>query len=389
MKKVILGKKYLIGTRPREENDWGYCQFPTLTKYAGKVYVRYADAPDSVRSFGNPGIRAVYNEEKDAFEPFPSDDNSVMFDSGASSGTVHFPDGSMLFSFSPRGRDIKDIKLPEKRWANFPWYIDCAFDAQDIRPLEDRWWHFMRSKGPGQEWVLEKPEVFIPGEMRLQREGLLFYPCFRHMLRLSDGTLLGAKMTLRLINGKPCHYARILILASTDEGKTWKMRSEVPYMPDTRSDAHWETALGFNEPYLQETKDGSVILLIRTQERHPAPMYFCHSSDKANTWTFPEKFSDHGVKPRMTRVGDDILLVYGRPGVSIRLSEDAHGMKWGEEIQVIKPTEGLFSDSCGYVYPIALDEKSAMIAYSDFKHVDENGAACKAIYVQRVEIVNE
>lgn len=387
MKHIELGKKYYIGSRPRDDHDWGYCQFPTLTRFGDKVYVRYADSPDSVRSFGNPGVRAVYNEEEDCFVSLSPDDNSVMFDTGASSGIVSFPDGSMLFSFSPRGVDVKTLELPEKKWDNFPWYIDCAFDANDIRPIQPKWWHFMRCEGVGKPWKPEMAEVDIPGEMRLQREGLLFYPCFRHMLRLSNGTLLGAKMTLRIINGKPCHYARILILASTDNGYHWKLRSEVPYNPDTSLDPYWETSLGFNEPYLQETKDGSVILFIRTQEQHKAPMYFCRSEDEANTWSFPKPFGDHGVKPRMTRMGDDILLVYGRPGVSVRLCEDPKGIEWGEEVQVIPPTDGLFADSCGYVSVLSLDDKNAMIAYSDFKYVDENQKQCKAIFVQRIHIV--
>ncbi len=387
MKTIALGKKWLIGTRKRETDDWGYCQFPTLTRFGGRIYVRYADAPDSVRSFGRPGVRAVYNEQKDEFEPFPADDESVMFDSGASSGTVRFPDGSMLFSFSPRGVDANLLNLPDRKWSSFPWYIDCAYDANDIRPIQNRWWHFMRCAGEGRPWIMEMPEVNIPGEMRLKREGLLFYPCFRHMLRLSDGTLLGAKMTLRLIDGKPCRYARILILASVDDGATWNLRSEIPFTPNTIADPHWEDALGFNEPYLCETKDSSVIVFIRTQEKHKAPMYICRSTDKARTWSAPATFGDHGVKPRMVRVGDDILLVYGRPGVSARLCEDPAGLEWGDEVKIIEPTEGLFSDSCGYVYPLALDSRSALIAYSDFRHKDENGALCKAIFVQKLEIL--
>ena len=104
-------------------------------------------------------------------------------------------------------------------------------------------------------------------------------------------------------------------------------------------------------------------------------------------------FDDVGVWPILTKLGNGTVLAsYGRPGLYVRtLSAQAIAEErfepehWGEPVPVVPPG-ALQTETCSYSDLSAIDDDTAMIAYSDFNVPDDEGQPRKSIMVREVSI---
>ena len=84
------------------------------------------------------------------------------------------------------------------------------------------------------------------------------------------------------------------------------------------------------------------------------------------------------------------LASYGRPGVFLRATDDPGCKEWDAPIELIPftPVE-LWQwgcDSCSYTGLLALDERTALMAYSDFRLKDGEGKERKCLLVRKVHV---
>ena len=77
------------------------------------------------------------------------------------------------------------------------------------------------------------------------------------------------------------------------------------------------------------------------------------------------------------------IASYGRPGLFVRATADPAGLEWEQRMVVVEPAERR-QDTCSYSDLLALDEKTALLAYSDFNYPDAQGRKRKSILVRTV-----
>jgi len=113
------------------------------------------------------------------------------------------------------------------------------------------------------------------------------------------------------------------------------------------------------------------------------------SYDDGRSWTPLVDLFAFGVFPGLLALKNGkLLLSFGRPGVHIAVSEDGTGRTWDSLEAIIEGDRSAVQrDTCGYTSLLAIDQSTALIAYSDFNAVDPSGAACKSICVRRIETI--
>ncbi|MBN1877006.1 MAG: exo-alpha-sialidase [Anaerolineae bacterium] len=130
-------------------------------------------------------------------------------------------------------------------------------------------------------------------------------------IRLADGTLLylGKAFNMRRDHG-------IVAYRSADAGLTWQQLGHVPVYPGTTYDH-------YHEPHAVEWMDGSLLGLIRVQNRNDAPqleslgivpfsLMETTSTDGGMTWTPAQPLGFHGSPPHLLRHSSGALVaVYG------------------------------------------------------------------------------
>lgn len=88
-------------------------------------------------------------------------------------------------------------------------------------------------------------------------------------------------------------------------------------------------------------------------EGYPFETLLCRSADNGYTWTKPEKVADSSVTPHVVALDDGIvLLIYGRPGVHFKISED----------------------------------NSVLVLYNNLKYDDGDGLRHKAAFVRKITV---
>jgi len=79
------------------------------------------------------------------------------------------------------------------------------------------------------------------------------------------------------------------------------------------------------------------------------------------------------------------LAAYGRPGLFVRATNDPSAKTWGPRAAVVDPApDG--PDTCAYSCLLPVDGRTALIAYSDFRHIGEDDQMHKSIKVREIAI---
>lgn len=118
------------------------------------------------------------------------------------------------------------------------------------------------------------------------------------------------------------------------------------------------------------------------------PMYASRSMDLGKTWSTPVAFAPSGVLPRLLRLRNGILVLSsGRPGVQVRFSADGRGETWTDPVEMVRiSTDNAHGDTCGYTSLVSTAPDRFLIAYSDFRHPDDEGQLRKAIKVCEIRV---
>ena len=135
--------------------------------------------------------------------------------------------------------------------------------------------------------------------------------------------------------------------------------------------------------------DGGMITLMRTGSFTPS--YLARSTDGGRTWSKPVQFDRCGVLPRLMHLDCGVTIAtYGRPGMFIRATDDPSGQIWDDPIEVMPwkdpKTNKDWEDSCYYTRLLPVDDRTIMMAYSDFRVKDENGVDRKCILVRTIHV---
>ena len=383
MPQITLGEPVLVSQAPVEVKKWGPWQFPHLERLAdGRIHLEHNVEADSVTAYGLPTRHALSADDGRTWEAVEGSD---------ARGGLLLPNGDRLLPVQLQSRNRDEVELPEPVVVQegAPSRITHIYRAADL-PAELSGWRFLRLRSGEAGWIEETASVRMPGEIRIVREGVYaFWPSFRHgCLQLApDGSLWCALHTMRIVEGKVQAANSIVFLRSEDHGHTWGVLGEIPYRPDRAADPQADRRDGFTEPEFNFMPDGSVLCLIRTHDLlGVGPLYWSRSLDSGQTWSHPRVFDDCGVWPRTLTLENGVTLAaYGRPGLYVRATADPTGLEWEEREVVVEPAEGR-SDTCSYSDLLALDGRTALLAYSDFNYADAQGQKRKSIQVRTVTV---
>ena len=383
MPQITLGEPILISQSPAELKRWGPWQFPHLERLAdGRIHLEFNIEADSATAYGLPTAHALSADDGRTWQGAQERD---------ARGGLLLPSGDRLLPIQLQSYKREDVTLPEPV-AVHEKTLALTFEiyrATDL-PATLSGWRFLRLPSGQTEWVEETATVHIPGEIRIVREGVYpFWPSFHHgrMQLAPDGSIWTALHTKRIVNGEVHPANNIVYLRSVDHGYTWDILSEILYQPDRKADPQADERDGFTEPEFNFMADGSVLCLIRTHDLlGVGPLYWSRSLDSGRTWSRPQVFDDCGVLPRMLTLGNGVTLAsYGRPGLYVRATADPSGLAWEQRVMVVEPVEKR-GDTCSYSALLALDDRTALLAYSDFNYPDAQGQKCKSILVRTVTV---
>lgn len=175
----------------------------------------------------------------------------------------------------------------------------------------------------GKTWTtFDAPVSFTPGGPAFSGGRV-----HRRIMTLSDGTLAVPYYAGAV--GDRAHSS--WILQSTDQGKTWTIRSRI----SNTTDRPGGTAPGgTNEVGWNYVADGRIMAVMRGNAS-PNMLYYSYSSDDAKTWTplqpltGPDGKHVQGIYPDLVLQPNGILLLAtGRPDARVLLSYDGTGATW-------------------------------------------------------------
>lgn len=185
-------------------------------------------------------------------------------------------------------------------------------------PQRPHRYHLMMSRSVdlGRTWT----DVEAP--LDTGRYELAWLRIHRGILQLTDGTLLVPMYGVKVGDGS---QNSSFLLASTDRGATWSIRSRI-------SDADRP---GTNEAFVTYTSDGRLVAFMRSINEKDLLQAF--SNDNGHTWTTPTVIAAPAGAP--TGLADPaavlqpngmLVLSYGRPDNTILVSRDGTGRTWDD-----------------------------------------------------------
>lgn len=233
---------------------------------------------------------------------------------------------------------------------------------------------FFRSKDHGKTWSEFISKIHLPVEMNWS--GVTD----RKIIAINDGSLL-----MSLYGSiKNTSVFSVILVRSTDRGKTWNYYSTVAYnltknlLPE-----------GFCEPTLLMLPNKKMLCFIRTSGNYPSslgssnnndtsvkmpfhytkttPLFMSESIDNGKTWSNAHPVNSFGVWPDALVLQNGIIAVsYGRPGNWLMFSKD-EGSSWGPNIPYYND---IYPPDCGNY--VSIKEIAPNIILSVYSRSDPN-----------------
>jgi hypothetical protein len=379
--KITLGAPAVVAQGPAGVGHWGPWQFPHLERLAdGGLHVSFHLEADAYKAYGLPKGHAVSYDQGQTWQRIAAEPET---------GGLSLPNGDRLRPVTLRSRPMSELVLPEPLGAYKGTYGSTyvAYRPGDLSADLQDGWRFQRRLAGSSVWVDEQATVRFPGEVRWAGDGMLTFPWVWRLRLAPDGVLWGLNYGLYAPDDVLADKWHVLLLRSADGGHTWNLYSVIGYQPDPRADPFWEQRDGFSENNLAFLGNGSLMCFLRTTDGNGVgPMYAAYSHDGGATWSRPEVFDDRGVWPAVVDLGCGTTLVsYGRPGLFVRATCDPAGQAWSERVPIVEPG-ALSKDTCSYSDLVALDERTALIAYSDFGYPGPDGLPHKTVLVRTIAV---
>lgn len=382
---------------PESKVGWGPCQFPEIREMPdGRLIIKYHLGQDICEEYGKDCGWLISDDIGDSWRDVSQEEMPMVI---GFSGTK-LPSGKYIRVVTPPNHPVdKDFykaypnrgRIGEDNGSGCGWAIPAEDIPQDLFPMGWQYGIYDPATGEDETFFCD---LDYPGmNIHFLASGALVRPFPYDNLRVApDGTLWQAtyhfgRNPKSLEHTTP--YMACYFFQSLDEGRSFKLKSWIQYLPDANEFPNAFSVEGFCEPYLSFLPDGSMVTLIRTGSGTPS--YIAHSYDGGNTWTNPEKFDRVGVLPQLLTLDCGVTLAsYGRPGVFLRATSDPHGKEWDAPIELLPfiPLESWTwgCDSCSYTGLLPLDERTAMLTYSDFRVMDENGKKRKCLMVRKIHV---
>jgi len=242
---------------------------------------------------------------------------------------------------------------------------------------------------------------YIPVEQNI-KPFIFKSPYFSALTELPDGTI--AAVSYGQHPDVADHFCQeIYFVVSNDKGKTWKKRSTIA------SEA-LNLPYGYggdgNEVSLTQTIDGTLLCAMRMDMSIDpnvatpiCDVMVSASHDNGYTWETPTPVADSSVTPQIIALQNHIVvLIYGRPGVHFKVSED-DGKTWSKSYSIIGKTleeerasgrtdaESKYFDTCSYsnCFVEQIDKDSILVLYNSMQY-PEDKTRHKAAYVKKITV---
>ncbi|MBI2190541.1 MAG: exo-alpha-sialidase [Planctomycetes bacterium] len=433
--RIVPGEATVIACSPPGENRWGFYQFPDLWRApGGEIYLNMNVSHDCLIGEEEPNQFFVSRDDGKSWR------NAALEEMDLSPQVVEFSDGSQA-AFG-RTHFIYHYHGYMKGDAHWQWLHPAKLDMRPLSgplmdayqnqahvlyrygdvPEEHRTFPMRCRRSPDAPWEQVEARIHAP-EMLVNCVGRAWWwdkdqkayekdieQCFFRpwprwtygLARLNNDTLLWAHFcphpaSVRLSR----FYCSVMLLVSSDRGRNWHPRAMIADDTDLTTDGY-----SGDEHALQVMPNGDLFCVMRTElgDRPKCTRYLAatRSRDGGFTWTKPEALAPFSVTPLMMVLRNGMAaLAYGRPGVYVRASSDS-ALHWSKAITVVGPPEaevaqqdwwkvryGASSDdkiSCGNLGAVVTGTDRFLLAYSDFRHVNERGERCKAVLVQEFTV---
>ena len=437
--KIKVSKESVVLQGPAyEDTIWGVMQFPTVFKTKdGKIVVRVHTGDDVWTEIGQADKEAwcissdlgktftKTNSQKDLVGTVLSNGDRIYFPAQPAI-LIPAKDVKVRRGFTAR---IPSDKIEKQEDGSLPYPIFNCYDRvgayesliYDYDTLPDKYavreWKMLRTTKDGKTTEESVPFGDHYMSMHLQLTGsenaqaLYPYPICS-VKTAPDGSVWACTYTgphLNPFNKAPNPTSAAVLYKSTDNAKTFKLQSYIPFNFDTSKYPTAYLGDGFNECDMEMMDDGSIIVLLRTADVFCGgpewnDMYYMRSTDGGKTFSEPVSMGN-GVLPSLVKLGCGVTLAaYGRPGIFIRPTID--GVTWGDPIEIMTPNDRShlmnnpperpnfhqWAGSCCNVNIKAYDDNHAMLVYSDFYYPDQSGKTnkkLKTILMRMIEVEND
>ena len=426
---VTLGHPIVIAEGPPGETGpetWGFYQFPDMWRGRdGRIYLAMNVGADSTAGRHEPTQFFVSSNEGRSWERTP------YVNTDSSPAALNLPDGSQVAFGDQRhihhgytlSRPVPERTLSALELGLSPaagpimnpygvtefYYYLYAGLPDDVRRFPVAWRASRESPWESRRGSIDMPDLWLAamgrdgwwdenGQLLWEERCHTFAPPVPHdpewLEVLPDGTILWA-LASQSPGVSDRRFERLMCLASDDGGSTWRMRGTIA---DDPSRSTW--GYGFGEQSLALMPNGDLLCVMRTESSNNVEdswqLMAARSRDGGHTWSAPEPIAPFSVTPHLVRLAEGtVALVYGRPGVHVRVSPDS-GLTWTQTTAVGPPEKSFLSRtaaewwerrhdySCANTSVVVTGPDRFLLAYSDFQHVNFDGQTCKAIKVRGV-----
>ncbi len=385
--KLTFGEPSIVAMGPTyAEAGWGTHQFPAIRRLPdGRIACSYHIVQDTCEDYGKENGWAISDDDGRTWRAVtPEELPAVKARFG-----VRLPSGRYLRGITHRPWPISDelhAELTKKMGRR-----KFTLGAEEVPDLFPKTWTFAISGPDSLEEEVFDCELDYPGMTIGLAKGTIIRPMPFGPLRVAPDGSVWLPYYCHGRNpenlGYTSYYA-CYFFQSTDEGRSFHLKSWIQYLPDTNEFKDAFTTEGFCEPDICWQPDGSMLCLMRTGSFTPS--YLARSTDGGLTWSKPVMFDRCGVLPQLQPLACGVTIAtYGRPGLFARATADPAGLEWDppyELMEYIDHFERNWEHSCYYTRMIPMDDRTALMAYSDFGVPDEKGVPRKTILVRTIHV---
>lgn len=424
---ITQSEEFLVYSPPVNEatKKWGVYAIPRMWREPdGTLIVRFNGEMDSGDADHNQMAENLYFESKDngrTWKEIP--DGNEKFDvkilNGHDSPYIKVDDGFIAFreksglSYIENTQAQKEFVMPNEdeivkayRYGDIPddargfEMLKIADGKTEIVPVDFDFPErevLVISKGYNGSEYCDIKERLKPMVWK--------NPYFASVVTLPDGTL-GAISCGQNPDVDDHYSGAAYFIVSDDGGVTWKKRADAAigteYEFGYTGDGH--------ENSLAVTENGTLVLAMRMDmsinpDKGPAvcDTMVTISEDNGYTWCKPFSISDSSVTPHVVALENGItVIVYGRPGVHFKYSED-DGKTWSESVSVIgntleecrsmgiKDSDSKYFDTISYsnTFVEKTGKNSFLVLYNNLKYDDGDGQNHKAAFVKEITFEKE